>query len=51
MEIRIVVDEDAVDGVVQVIMRAARTGQSGDGRVRDAGESSLRHCHRASRAS
>ena len=33
MEIRIVVDDDLVDSVIQVIMRAARTGQSGDGHV------------------
>ena len=33
MEIRIVVDEGDVDGVVAVIMRVARTGHSGDGHV------------------
>jgi nitrogen regulatory protein PII len=33
MEITLVVDDDDVDQVVQVIMRVARTGHSGDGFV------------------
>ena len=33
MEIQVVVHDDDVDGVIDVIMKAARTGQAGDGHV------------------
>ena len=33
LEIKVVVDDDDVDRVVQAIMRAARTGKVGDGHV------------------
>jgi len=33
MEIRVVVHDDDVDGVVSTIMRSARTGRTGDGHV------------------
>jgi nitrogen regulatory protein P-II 1 len=33
VEIEVVVDDDDVDQVIQVIMRAARTGEVGDGHV------------------
>ena len=33
VEIEVVVDDDVVDEVIQAIIRAARTGEIGDGRV------------------
>jgi nitrogen regulatory protein P-II 1 len=33
VELKVVVDDDQVDQVIQVIMRAARTGHVGDGHV------------------
>ena len=50
MEIRMVVNDDQFDSVIQVIMRAARTGQRGDGHVCvDAGRPSIRYCHWSTR--
>jgi nitrogen regulatory protein PII len=33
VEIEVVVDDDVVDEVIQAVIRAARTGEIGDGRV------------------